>query len=61
MAFRQMSAFRQSEKAINYNTQDWWLRDVASSTFFAIVRDNGGALALYAASVYGVRPFALLR
>ena len=61
MATRQMSACRLSEKAINYNRQWWWLRDVASSAFFAGVGDHGDAEALYASNVGGVRPFALLR
>lgn len=61
MATRQMSAFRLSEKAINYNRQSWWLRDVVSSALFAFARVGGGtASAGDASSVYGVRPFALL-
>ena len=61
MATRQMSAFRLSEKLINYNRQWWWLRDVVSSALFAFVYGGGGALAGNASAVYGVRPFALLR
>ena len=60
MATRQMSAFRLSEKLINYNRQWWWLRDVASSAFFAYAFGDGLAHAHHASSVYGVRPFALL-
>ena len=60
VATRQMSAFRLSEKLINYNRQHWWLRDVVSSTFFARVGGNGGAYAGGASNVFGVRPFALL-
>ena len=60
MAIRQMSAFRLSEKLINYNRQWWWLRDVVSSEFFAAVDDHGGADAYYASAKCGVRPFALL-
>ena len=61
MATRQMSAFRLSEKAINYNRQRHWLRDVVSSADFAYV-DGGGLAGTYGASlVFGVRPFALLR
>ena len=60
MATRQMSAFRLSEKLINYNRQWWWLRDVASSAFFAYVYGGGGANARGASDVFGVRPFALL-
>ena len=60
MATRQMSAFRLSEKAINYNTQSWWLRDVVSSANFALVYGYGYASANNASNVLGVRPFALL-
>ena len=60
MATRQMSAFRLSEKLINYNHNGWWLRDVVSSAYFAYVRGVGYAGATNASSVYGVRPFALL-
>ena len=61
MATRQMSAFRLSERLINYNRQWWWLRDVVSSVSFAGVAGYGGALAYGASGVLGVRPFALLR
>ena len=61
MATRQMSAFRLSEKLINYNRQWWWLRDVASSAYFANVNGNGYADAVAASDMFGVRPFALLR
>lgn len=60
MATRQMSAFRLSEQAINYNRQWWWLRDVVSSAGFATVNGNGNARAGNASGVSGVRPFALL-
>ena len=60
MAIRQMSAFRLSEKLINYNRQWWWLRDVVSSAYFAAVYGGGGADATAASNVGGVRPFALL-
>ena len=60
MATRQMSAFRLSEKLINYNGGWWWLRDVGSSAFFAIVYGFGVADAARASYVGGVRPFALL-
>ena len=60
MATRQMSAFRLSEKLINYNRQWWWLRDVVSSTYFALVGGYGNASATLASNVVGVRPFALL-
>ena len=60
VATRQFSAFRLSEKAINYNRQNWWLRDVVSSAYFATVSGNGSASTYSASSVLGVRPFALL-
>ena len=60
MATRQMSAFRLSEKSINYNRQWWWLRDVAASAYFASVGSFGRAGTPTASLVYGVRPFALL-
>ena len=60
MATRQMSAFRLSEKLINYNRHAWWLRDVVSSAYFAVVRGGGDAFTGHASNVIGVRPFALL-
>ena len=60
MATRQMSAFRLSERLINYNRQWWWLRDVVSSAGFAFVNGYGYASTRYASYVSGVRPFALL-
>ena len=60
MATRQMSAFRLSERLINYNRQWWWLRDVVSSALFALVRGGGNAGAGAASDSGGVRPFALL-
>ena len=60
MAFRQMSAFRLSERLINYNRNWWWLRDVVSSAFFARVCGSGFAGTVGASGVFGVRPFALL-
>ena len=60
MATRQFSAFRLSEKLINYNRQWYWLSDVVSSAFFAFVDGNGRATPTYASDVGGVRPFALL-
>jgi len=58
---RQMSAFRLSEKAINYNRNWWWFRDVVSSVFFACVDGEGLAHTYYASGTCGVRPFALLK
>ena len=60
-ATRQMSAFRLSERLINYNKAEYWLRDVVSSARFAYVYGNGNASANSASAVFGVRPFALLR
>ena len=57
---RQFSAFRLSEKLINYNRQWWWLRDVVSSAYFALVYGGGVASPAGASGVLGVRPFALL-
>ena len=61
VATRQFSAFRLSEKAINYNRSNWWLRDVVSSANFALVYGYGPACTYGASGVRGVRPFALLR
>ena len=58
---RQMSAFRLSERLINYNRQWWWLRDVVSSASFADAGGYGFASANDASSSRGVRPFALLK
>ena len=60
MATRQMSAFRLSERLINYNRSVWWLRNIVSSAFFAYVYGFGLATASGASYSYGVRPFALL-
>ena len=57
---RQMSAFRLSERLINYNRQWWWLRNVVSSARFALVYGGGRAGTYSASGVFGVRPFALL-
>ena len=58
---RQMSAFRLSERLINYNRQWWWLRNVVSSASFALVGGGGYAGPSGASNVSGVRPFALLK
>lgn len=61
VATRQFSAFRLSERLINYNRQWWWwLRDVVSSANFAFVNGYGNAATYYASLSSGVRPFALL-
>ena len=59
-ATRQFSAFRLSEKAINYNRSNYWLRNIVSSAYFAGVNGRGAADAYHASLVLGVRPFALL-
>ena len=59
-ATRQMSAFRLSERLINYNRAWWWLRNIVSSAYFAFVYGYGIAGTTGASLVYGVRPFALL-
>ena len=59
-ATRQMSAFRLSEKLINYNRQWYWLRNIVSSAYFATVGNVGLAFTGDASHVSGVRPFALL-
>ena len=59
-ATRQMSAFRLSENLINYNRQWYWLRNIVSSAFFALVCGDGSAYAGGASVSLGVRPFALL-
>ena len=59
-ATRQFSAFRLSEKAINYNRASYWLRNIVSSAHFAFVDGDGLAAADGASASYGVRPFALL-
>ena len=61
VATRQFSAFRLSERLINYNRTTWWLRDVVSSASFARVHGYGYASAYAASYSFGVRPFALLR
>ena len=65
MATRQMSVFHLSEKLLGYDRKSWWLRDVVSSSSFAIV--GGLAVGSLAHDIYasyaagGVRPFALLK
>ena len=61
MATRQMSAFRLSERLINYNIVGYWLRDVVSSESFASVGGRGYTSVNAASIVLGVRLFALLK
>lgn len=39
-----------------HNREDYWLRDVASATYFSSVNSGGGASSLYASNSFGVRP-----
>lgn len=61
MATRQMSAFRLSEKLINYSNRWWWLRNIVADGIYAIARGVGDAGAEYASGEFYVRPFALLK
>lgn len=38
------------------NRATWWLRDVISASYFAVVSDHGNADCYYASNSYGVRP-----
>ena len=60
VATRQFSAFRLSERLINYNRQGYWLRNIVSSATFAFVGGVGIASTYHASPSLGVRPFALL-
>ena len=55
----QFAAFRLNSNLV-YNRQNYWLNDVVSSAFFALVSGYGLADTRYASIVHGVRPFALL-
>jgi|GEM_PF-2198598 len=59
-AVHQFAAFRMNPSLIYANRSWYWLRDVASSSAFAVVGGGGGARAGGASDVGGVRPFALL-
>ena len=61
VATRQMSAFRLSERLINYNRGWWWLRDVSCYAGFAIAYGSGDAHMEFASGLRGFRPFALLK
>lgn len=39
-----------------HNREDYWLRDVASATYFSRVNNGGNAANNYASNSYGVRP-----
>ena len=58
---RQMSAFRLSERLIDYNRQWYWLRNVVASGYFVRVGYGIVTMDLASAIGNGVRPFALLR
>ena len=60
-ATRQFSAFRLSERLINYNRQWYWLRNIVSSALSALVAGYGDAGGRGASSSRGVRPCALRR
>ena len=55
----QFAAFRLNSNLV-YNRQNYWLSDVVSSAFFALVHGDGVAGTSTASSSLGVRPFALL-
>ena len=55
----QMAAFRLNSNLV-YNRQNYWLSDVVSSAYFALVNGGGIAYTNGASYVNGVRPFALL-
>ncbi len=52
----QLALFMVCPKFIVNRSYNQWLRDVASSTDFAIVANNGGSYCLLASDSYGVRP-----
>ena len=56
----QFAAFRLNSNLV-YNRQHYWLSDVVSSAFFALVHGHGLADTHLASNVLGVRPFALLK
>jgi len=39
-----------------HNRENWWLQDVVSAAYFALVGDGGHAGAYGASNSYGVRP-----
>ena len=53
-------ALFQARPDLIVNRENWWLRDVRSSTNFCVVPDDGGAGAWDASSVLGVRPAFLI-
>ena len=55
----QLAAFRLNSNLV-YNRQNYWLSDVVSSAYFALVSGYGLAGSNIASAVFGVRPFALL-
>ena len=59
-AVHQFAAFRMNPSLIYANRSWYWLRDVASSSHFALVHGDGVAGTYTASDVFGVRPFALL-
>lgn len=56
---KQLAIFRYGQ---NFTRAKWcWLRDVASSSTFAVAHGDGGASTYSASDVGGVRPYFLLR
>lgn len=51
----QLALFRLDHSKITTGGS-WWLRDVVSGTFFALVHGNGGASNTGASNAYGIRP-----
>lgn len=52
---QQLALFQLSPRAVN-NRSTYWLRDVVSSTYFALVDSSGFAAYHYASASLGVRP-----
>lgn len=60
ISFPQFALFRLAPKFIT-NRENYWLRNVVSASYFAIVNRYGGAHTTYASNTaVGLRPFALL-
>jgi hypothetical protein len=56
---QQFALFQLNPRMVNIRSW-WWLRDVASSTNFARVDDDGRAHCSYAGGSLGVRPYAVI-
>ena len=55
VACKQLNLFRHRPDMIS-NRQTFWLRNVVSATFFAVVAGSGDAYSADASGSYGVRP-----